>query len=259
MGESRVVRTSACPQCRQRGRDRRGDNLAEYSDGHKFCYSCRLFIPGSALNQHRNMLDKVSMLGVRIPPDASKTIDAKALEWLSQYDITKQEVIRADYLWSPLRQQLIKPLYDVGDHLVAYNAREFSPNAKSRYYSQGPIHEIIEIVNPLTEGEDDDIMYDTPIVLVEDYVSAIKVGRKFRAVSLFGSQISRDMMMRLKHVGDTFVIWLDSDKALDSLKFARAMRQFGLDVTSVFTDLDPKRYNDNEITEIVVSGLDETP
>ena len=29
-----------CPQCRGQGRDRKGDNLAVYDDGHKYCFSC---------------------------------------------------------------------------------------------------------------------------------------------------------------------------------------------------------------------------
>jgi twinkle protein len=29
-----------CPQCRGQGRDRKGDNLAVYDDGHKYCFAC---------------------------------------------------------------------------------------------------------------------------------------------------------------------------------------------------------------------------
>ena len=29
-----------CPQCRGQGRDIKGDNLACYDDGHKYCFAC---------------------------------------------------------------------------------------------------------------------------------------------------------------------------------------------------------------------------
>ena len=29
-----------CPQCRGQGRDTKGDNLAVYDDGHKYCFAC---------------------------------------------------------------------------------------------------------------------------------------------------------------------------------------------------------------------------
>ena len=32
-----------CPQCRTNNRDNSGDNLARYSDGHGYCFSCHYF------------------------------------------------------------------------------------------------------------------------------------------------------------------------------------------------------------------------
>ena len=38
--DSTVVRRVRCPKCADEGRDTKGDNLAIYSDGHAYCYSC---------------------------------------------------------------------------------------------------------------------------------------------------------------------------------------------------------------------------
>lgn len=40
-----VIRRVRCPTCQDLGRDRRGDNLAIYADGHGFCFSCGAYFP----------------------------------------------------------------------------------------------------------------------------------------------------------------------------------------------------------------------
>ena len=38
--KSKVVKKIPCPKCREEGRDTKGDNLALYDDGHKYCFAC---------------------------------------------------------------------------------------------------------------------------------------------------------------------------------------------------------------------------
>lgn len=40
--KSRPTHRTPCPQCREHGADRRGDNLVHYNDGHAYCYRCGL-------------------------------------------------------------------------------------------------------------------------------------------------------------------------------------------------------------------------
>jgi twinkle protein len=44
--ESVVVGREACPKCRANGRDNSGDNLARYSNGGAYCFSCEYFEKG---------------------------------------------------------------------------------------------------------------------------------------------------------------------------------------------------------------------
>jgi len=44
--ESWKVSEEPCPKCREMGNDRSGDNLAVYSDGHKFCFACKHYVHG---------------------------------------------------------------------------------------------------------------------------------------------------------------------------------------------------------------------
>ena len=41
--EATFLNYEQCPECRSRNRDNTGDNLARYSDGHGFCFSCHHF------------------------------------------------------------------------------------------------------------------------------------------------------------------------------------------------------------------------
>lgn len=47
---SKLIGREPCPECTSSGRDRSGDNLAIYDDGHKYCYACNYY-EGSN-NQH---------------------------------------------------------------------------------------------------------------------------------------------------------------------------------------------------------------
>lgn len=49
--ESYVVDKEQCPKCAAQGRDNSCDNLAVYSDGHKFCFACEHFVKGNMTNE----------------------------------------------------------------------------------------------------------------------------------------------------------------------------------------------------------------
>ena len=42
--ESVVTSRGRCPSCATKGHDRAGDNLANYDDGHSYCFSCGYYI-----------------------------------------------------------------------------------------------------------------------------------------------------------------------------------------------------------------------
>lgn len=43
MNEGHFVKNIPCPKCRENGNDRSGDNLAIYSNGNSWCWSCHYF------------------------------------------------------------------------------------------------------------------------------------------------------------------------------------------------------------------------
>ena len=41
--EATFLNYEQCPECRTNHRDNAGDNLARYSDGHGYCFSCEYY------------------------------------------------------------------------------------------------------------------------------------------------------------------------------------------------------------------------
>lgn len=91
----------------------------------------------------------------------------------------------------------------------------------------------------------------TPVVLVEDILSAIRVGRVTSAVSLFGSHIPKDWIPLLTRLSREYILWLDEDKYAESLKQARMLRTLGLNATVVRTPEDPKAYDVSTIRKVL--------
>ena len=218
-----------CPKCGSK------DNLGRYTDGSAYCFGCSYtertnkYVP----EQPEDNVQRP----VKLPNDASTQFEKEPLDWLAKFQITDQERLRYRMLWSREKQQLIYPLYGKDQSLVAWQARNFNPKAKGKYFSQGKIHDVLYFCGKKT----------TPIILVEDLLSAIKIGRIGIAMPLFGSEASTHLLMRLKDHCKAVIVWLDSDKWKNSHDIVKRAQSIGLPAMSVFTNLDPKEYNDEQI------------
>jgi Zn ribbon nucleic-acid-binding protein len=210
------LRHTACPVCPS------SDALAIYEDGSQHCFSC-------GHHKHGNGLERL-----KTAPQAPKQkkyrdwgpIAPEALEWLNSYDLTEQEKMLFKY-----DRNHNHLCYEDGDFL---NARNFGEGPK--YLSEGP-----KPYSPLG--------YGVPVVLVEDIISAIKVSRVTACMCLFGSSIP------LEKVRSTdIVIWLDFDKAKESMKTCKTLIELGFNCRSLVTELDPKCYDTQEIQCILGLG-----
>lgn len=217
-----------CPKCGSK------DNLARYSDGSGYCFGCGY----TEFSSHYTpQTEEYKPKTIKLPDDATSQLGAPAIKWLDRYDIQPVERHRYRMLWSESRQQLIFPLYDKEQTLVAWQCRNFSPESKVKYKSQGKIHDVMYFCGKKA----------TPIILVEDLLSAIKIGRLGVAMPLFGSEASTPLLMRLKDHCNGIIVWLDSDKWKNSHDIVKRAQSIGLPAMSVFTNLDPKEYNNEQI------------
>ena len=239
-----------CPNCGSR------DNLAVYED-HTHCYGCKQHIDKITINPqliNKIKKNKKNDNNTDLPDDYSRHLPLVALEWLKQYEITAQETHKHRMGWSnegkvifkdtkrecDYKPLLIFPVYDIYGNLTMWQARYFGDNPKApKYYTRGA-KDVIHMI-----GE------HGPIVLVEDLISAIKIGRNHRAIPLWGSSINLDLLVRLHHMTDSFLIWLDRDKFKDAQKAANRARQYFKHVEVIATDLDPKCYDNHALQTII--------
>lgn len=216
------IKHEPCPACGSR------DNLARYDDGSGWCFGCGHYIPpqkkrGEKLvkEAYRAVFTEVATL----PPTWEQELVKRGLNASE----------RGLFTYSPELDRLI---WRDGDFAEARCF--FGKQPKTLSFGHKPFH-------LFGEG--------SPIVLVEDVFSAVRVGRVTSAVSLFGSVIPKPWMMLLTKVTKNVIIWLDEDKYPEAIKQARQLRLLGLSVSVVKTPLDPKEYSEEEIKKCLTGCL----
>jgi hypothetical protein len=248
------LHNTACPKCRESGRDRDGNNLGVYSDGHCHCWSCGYYQHADPTRAVRRLsqsetskeeLDGRPDSGVVLPSDADTYIPAVGRDWLGLYSITTFEIISNRIMWSEYWQQLIFPYFDKYNNLLGWQGRNFNKTRVNsegrtvkvpRWYSQGDMKKIYHIMPFADEYE--------RIVVVEDIVSAIKVSRHAPCMPLFGSQVGLERFVRLSKLCGRVSLWLDYDKRTEALLESRRSL---VPCDVIITELDPKEYDDEKI------------
>lgn len=93
----------------------------------------------------------------------------------------------------------------------------------------------------------------TAITLTEDILSAFKVGLVAEGWSLLGTSIGDYHVAQLLDRGLPVNVWLDDDRGgkRGAAKACALLRAVGLQVRSIVTPMDPKRYNTEQIREIL--------
>jgi hypothetical protein len=251
------VRNSVCPKCRARGADRQGNNLAEYSDGHKWCWSCHYYEHGD--KSLRSLFkDKESMpvrvdSSVELPADTRLLTEAglssEPLLWLVSYGITVDEMNRLKFMWSEERKWLMFPVLTHKGEVLAFQARIFGKGPK--YYNSPNLHKHLVMEGWSFYADD---TYN--ICVVEDMISAIKVGRVMPSMCLFGSALLSNHIAMLEEACDKAIFWLDLDKAETSERYARLLGSRKIRTAVVVTRLDPKSYTTEEISDILETHRD---
>lgn len=229
---ARVLSRERCPACAKIGKDRHGDNLVTYDDGHSKCYSCGYYISGGKTfyKPLQSSQEPVSYL----PVDVTTEIDPKALQWLSRYFVTYNDVVEHRIMWSESYKRLIFP---VGN---AWQGRYFGPDNKPKWFTKGNIHDNLHV---LGDGPE--------VVLVEDIVSAIRLSHVGCSLPVFGCELPSNWYARLVYLHRPLVIWLDRDKRLESYSLADRLRGLGFDTRVVSTELDPKEYSKKELDKLL--------
>jgi len=222
-----MIYKTRCPKCAESGKDRHGDNMTIYPDGGKHCFSCGYHVNGAKFKMQDQLVQEDSL---KLPPiDFARPFEQPEIDWFLKYKLTPEE-IEGNFYWDSSSKRIIHK-----DHTCffweARSVRGATPKTLSynrKTYKMG--------------GK----ASSSTVVFVEDIVSAIKVGRHYGTVCLFGSTIPESRLLAIcknPFVTD-IVFWLDNDKFETALEYAKYTRPL-CDTAVVLTDEDPKYY-DNE-------------
>ncbi|MHB8602219.1 MAG: hypothetical protein ACYC9R_06240 [Nitrosotalea sp.] len=252
---SRVLKKERCPRCAKLGKDTSKDNLAIYDDGHKYCYGCGYTYYGhNSIKWLKNKINPVVSVSSQFVYDLDSIcyhLPLKPLRWLTSYGILPSEIKEHRMFWDINSQTLQMPIYD-GDRLMLVSGRYFGDNPDyPKYIIRGQKKGFFKIIQPSIPNN----IY----VLVEDYISAIKVGRQYNTVPILGSYVPHELVLSLMRFNENshpiIRIWLDPDKRSEAIRQAAYCRQLVWDTGTIISDKDPKDYNDTQIKELVSATL----
>lgn len=224
-----------CKNCGSR------DNFARYDDGGGFCFGCH-YSERATHAPMRNMAnDTEGKYHHALPDDIGHNFGSKAVEWLSRFHVDVPTAIRNGLVWSPSREQLI---FQLGN---CWQARNFRDGSRSKNFTSGDVNECLHVYDvgrPDAKGS-------TVLVIVEDPVSALRIGALQPAMPLLGSHLAAARLNAVAKLYTSLVFWLDSDKLKEARSMAERAKYMGLSTRVIYTDLDPKCYTDNELVEIL--------
>lgn len=240
--ESYLLHQERCPSCAEQGRDISGDNLGVYSDGHVYCYRCNYYKSGSAISRFikKESYEKMERHAVFLPSDCNVEYPQRALDWIGQYELNRNDLLANNALWSESKSRLYFPVY--GDEgLLAFQGRYFgTDSAQKKWWGKGDFKSIFALYGK--QGRS--------LVLVEDVISAIKLSRLTQSMWLSGNSIGKDRWKRIYKLipqGLQVIIWLDPDMYTHSVKEARLGASMGVKTTSILSTKDPKQHSWDEL------------
>lgn len=256
---SGATKHEACPACRTRGADTRGDNLGRYPDGHAWCFSCGYYEPPDVEKEMFNAFRTAPSWRkeeiesndnfVMFPTDFTRYIPIPALKWLGKYGITSKDITKHKFGWSPSLKRLIMPVFDADNRVVMWQGRSLEKEPK--YLTRGPVSGICHLITSpdWTHGKAA-VTGTLEVILTEGLLDAIKVARLVPAVPLWGSNASLELLRKLAKQFELMGVWLDPDKTPQAVRTALRASQFVPSYVITSTE-DPKVYSEDQIVRFV--------
>lgn len=255
---SRVIGYEPCPKCRENGKDTRGDNLVRYSDESAFCFACHHVEPPRIRALLTQLLkNENAPKNKALPASFTREVPGWALQWLFQFGLG-YAYWKDKIGFAPEESRLIfrvgNPLaFSIGRYVENPSVATHSSGGilldggrgdgsvvsdekrkPRKWYAYGEPHKHCEVIHPDSgPGE--------TVVLVEDIVSAHKVGRATTAIPLFGTQIHPPVLYYLMNQDKPVRLWLDKDQEHRIHKTVMHLQSMiNNKVSVIITDKDPK-------------------
>lgn len=192
-----------------------------------------------------------SVTEVQLPDDVTRELDKfppKALVWLYKARLTNEEIEQYDICYSPYYNRVILPVYDEKGDIIFWQGRSIDLQKDPlKYFSSRAKKD--EVLFYATERTGD------TVVIVEDVLSAIRVGRSMPSVCSMGVSMSQQQLMHIASNFNNAVIFLDDDNPTVRKRQLLIKRDLLSLMNSVkihhSEGIDPKEYNDEDLKEIL--------
>lgn len=144
--------------------------------------------------------------------------------------------------------------------LVAFTARAADKQTPKYIARHKDGHESATFTSDPALSLPADVLVGLPpydLIVTEDILSAVRTGRLILSRSILGTTTTGKGLgvLRQLRANPHVAVWLDGDKAgrKGRDKVATDLSLLGAHITKITTPLDPKRYSNREIKEILIA------
>lgn len=245
------------------------DNVSNYDDGSSWCWGCHKYSSATVVPWTKNEEEEKTWT---LPDDLSTNYPECVLAYAKKYEIQIDELLRENYLWSEKYQSLYALYFSGGTGSpTAANARTFRPvetntigsisktgrslhksnvHRRAKYVFLGNKSDIFPVFRGNPQQREAPNRNQQTLVLTEDALSSLKIGRQMDAMPLLGTSLSMDKTKRIAGLYSRCIVWLDRDKFREAWEIATKLKWLGVSTKVVLTDKDPKEYTDSEINSL---------
>lgn len=185
---------------------------------------------------------------VQLPEDFTFTIPTKGLAWLYGNGVSKEQMKQYHFGYSQYYDRVILPVYDK-DKLIYWEGRYLG--VPDKYH---PKYMKVSDSNRMNIYFVVDGHSTETVVLVEDILSAVKVGDLFDCYAMLYAFIPDNLVFELAKKYGSIILWLDADKEHQMISRTMRYRSFGINVEFRKTKKDPKDYTLSEIRNLLTNG-----
>lgn len=246
--QGQKVRTKCSDNCA-------GDNsqlISHTEKGyHRYCFRCKTSdFTGHGLRRievierHKKERAIKRDKRVELPDDYTLDVPSRAAIWYYKYGISAELAREYGIGYTEELDRVVLPVIS-DDELIAVQMRAVDPWRKPKY------------LNPIGPKVSSAVFMSAPAtgvtVVVEDILSAIKVGRVHHATSILGTNMTDARALKIASLNHTALLWLDGDRAgvKGLVPAERQLAMLGVDVRRIRTPDDPKTYSLEDIRSII--------
>lgn len=253
-----VSRSNDCPKC---GSSHLNSCFITYDDGFK-CFSCGY--ADRKGQEHYAFRDNdwiENTLKARYLPEHTTNpveFSLNVLSWLYSYYMYNEDIKLAGIAYCPpqngRQESLLFPVLR-GDGGMEFQRRYFP---SKQFYSSSELTQHLFLLEP-NESE--------VLILCEDYISTIRVGRHIPTLCLFGTSLKETQLRYIIKNYKQIALWLDPDEpgknAAQTIKnkltevFRKQLIKFpfscnfSITIKVIKSKLQPKEYSPNELKNII--------